>query len=167
MKKIYALSRYRFCELIDDRNITDENVREHNTAFIQILNAGDEGDLCFKLKSNNDNVICFRFDDADEAVDLPGYVPVVPMEEWQAQLLVEFIKRNEHKATFIVHCLAGVSRSGGVTRFLAEHFDVTLRDFAEYNPYVRPNQRIVSMLREKMKNYESKSIEQGIIGKES
>lgn len=148
MKHIYAVSYLKFKDLIKEHNITNETVNQRNTAFIQIL-CTDNGEE-FVL-NNNDNVLSLRFDDIDEPLDLKlfgeEYVQVYPMSEVQADHIVEFVEKNKDKETFIVHCMAGVSRSGGVTRWISEHFKQSNFAYREENPYVKPNQRIINLLR--------------------
>ena len=66
MKKIYAVSHNKFISELNRLGITDDNVKEHNTAFIQIGNTDLEEScfLPFYLK-DNDNVLSLRFDDFD------------------------------------------------------------------------------------------------------
>lgn len=154
MKKIYAVSHNKFISEIQRLEINDDNVKEHNTAFIQIGNTDlEEHDfLPFILKDNN-NVISLRFDDCDEVFDIPvigglNYVPQYPMSEEQAEIIFNFIEKNRDKATFLVHCKAGQSRSGGVIKFISEYFEIPFSQIIRDNPRIYPNQRIVSLLRE-------------------
>ena len=154
MKKIYAVSHNKFISEIQRLKINDDNVKEHNTAFIQIGNTDlEEHDfLPFILKDNN-NVISLRFDDCDEVFDIPvigglNYVPQYPMSKEQAEIIFNFIEKNKDKATFLVHCKAGQSRSGGVIKFISEYFEIPFSQIIRDNPKIYPNQRIVSLLRE-------------------
>lgn len=148
-KNIYALSEMNFKLLMKDKGITDENVHEHKgTAFIQIINS-DRDDFHFK---DADNVIGLKFDDADEVVRARNvgalsYKGVYPMTKAQAKKLYKFIERNKEKGTFVVHCKAGQSRSGGVTKFLSEMFGISDLDYRLANPRCTPNMRIVNLLR--------------------
>ena len=158
MKKIYAVSQNKFlCEL-QRLGINDDNVKEHNTAFIQIGNTDLEEPcfLPFALK-DTDNVLSLRFDDCDEVFNTPiigglTYVSQLPMSEEQAEVLFNFIEKNKDKATFLVHCKAGQSRSGGIVKFLSEYFEIPLTAIYRDNPSIYPNQRIVSLLRQIKEN---------------
>lgn len=154
MKKIYAVSHNNFLKTIKRLDINDDNVLKHNTAFIQIGNTDleDSNTLPFYL-NDTDNVLSLRFDDCDEEFSIPvigqlRYVPQYPMSEQQAETIFNFIEKNKDKATFLVHCRAGQSRSGGVIKFIAEYFNIPYNELIKDNPQIYPNQRIVSLLRE-------------------
>jgi len=154
MKKIYAVSHNNFLKTIKRLDINDDNVLKHNTAFIQIGNTDleDSNTLPFYL-NDTDNVLSLRFDDCDEEFSIPvigelRYVPQYPMSEQQAETIFNFIEKNKNKATFLVHCRAGQSRSGGVIKFIAEYFNIPYNELIKDNPQIYPNQRIVSLLRE-------------------
>jgi len=87
MKKIYAVSHNKFIREIQRLGITNDNVKEHNTAFIQIGNTDlEECEFMPFTLNNNDNVLSLRFDDCDEVFNTPiigslRYVPQYPMSE--------------------------------------------------------------------------------------
>jgi predicted protein tyrosine phosphatase len=152
MKKIYALSYHRFVETLSCRNIDDSNVFKQNTAFIQIGDIDREAkeDYEFTLK-DAENVIGLRFDDCDEEIRIKilgtdEYEVREPMSEEQAQILYNFIEANKDKETFLVHCRAGQSRSGGVVSFLGEYFNIPEREIRWMSPRIHPNRRIVNIL---------------------
>lgn len=156
-KKAYALSYQEFKASLDYVGITDDNVESKDkTALIEIM--GEQYLLIhpFYFKKDHSNVIRLVFDDVDEPLHVPllgdvpderEYIPVVPMNEEQGKLIVEFVKANQNVGTFIVHCAAGVSRSGAVAKFITEYFGGEDKDFYKLNPYTKPNQRILTILR--------------------
>jgi len=154
MKKIYAVSHNKFIREIQRLGITNDNVKEHNTAFIQIGNTDlEECEFMPFTLNNNDNVLSLRFDDCDEVFNTPiigslRYVPQYPMSEEQAEIIFNFIENNKDKATFLVHCKAGQSRSGGVIKFISEYFEIPYNLILRDNPMIYPNHRIVSLLRQ-------------------
>ena len=152
MKKVYALSYHRFVETLQARSIDDTNVTEQNTAFIQIGDIDREAkeDYDFYLK-DTENVISLRFDDCDETIRIPilgtdEFEVREPMTTEQAQILYNFIETNKDKETFLVHCRAGQSRSGGVVSFLGEYFGIPEREVRWMSPRIHPNRRIVNIL---------------------
>lgn len=153
MKKIYAVSHNRFISEIKRLGINDDNVKDHNTAFIQIGNTDlEEYDFIPFILKDNDNVLSLRFDDCDEVFNIPvigglNYVSQYPMSKEQAEIIFNFIEKNKDKATFLVHCKAGQNRSGGVVKFISEYFDIPFSQIIRDNPKIYPNQRIVSLLR--------------------
>ena len=62
-----------------------------------------------------------------------------PITGEQAKEIVEFVKKYEKK-NFLVHCTAGISRSGAVAMFIHQVYGHKLKDrfwFTSYpNPYV-------------------------------
>ena len=154
MKKIYAVSHNKFISEVQRLGITDENVKEHNTAFIQIGNTDSyEIDTLPFILKDNENVLSLRFDDCDEVFNTPiigglEYISQYPMSEFQAEVIFSFIEKNKDKETFLVHCRAGQSRSGGIVKFLGEYFEIPYNIIHKDNPRIYPNQRIVSLLRQ-------------------
>lgn len=154
MKKIYAVSHNKFIREIQRLGITDDNVKDHNTAFIQIGNTDlEESDFVPFVLNDNTNVLSLRFDDCDEIFNSPiigglQYVSQYPMSVEQAEIIFNFIEKNKDKATFLVHCKAGQSRSGGVIKFISEYFDIPYNNIFRDNPLIYPNHRIVSLLRQ-------------------
>jgi predicted protein tyrosine phosphatase len=104
--------------------------------------------------------LSLRFDDCDEVFNTPiigslVYVSQYPMSEFQAEVIFSFIEKNKDKETFLVHCRAGQSRSGGIVKFLGEYFEIPYNIIYRDNPRIYPNQRIVSLLKQvREKKYE-------------
>jgi predicted protein tyrosine phosphatase len=156
-KIVTAIGYQAFNQGLSDRNITDENVGSlKKTCFIQIQGWVDAQSLGFHFKKEHHNVLTVYFDDIDVRVDLPIIHPdgtieprqAVPMCEGQARSIVEFVLRNKDKESFLVHCHAGVSRSGGVTEWIAEFLGIPWTEYRRRNPHTSPNKRIVRLLRE-------------------
>jgi len=152
-KKVYAVSQKHFEQILSTRKLTDENIVEQNTAFIQIKNTFDDNqsNYEFKLKDTK-NVLSLKFDDCDEEIkhEIIGtieYISAIPMSEEQGKQILDFINKNKDKETFLIHCHAGISRSGGVSKFISEYFGLTEQEYRNMNPSCRPNQRIINILR--------------------
>ena len=69
--------------------------------------------------------------------------------------IVDFVNRNKDKTTFIIHCSAGLSRSGAVASYIADkfHTEVDRYEFIRNNKQIQPNLYILSQLH-KLDNYE-------------
>ena len=61
---------------------------------------------------------------------------------------VETLHRKENKETLVVHCMAGISRSGAVGMFINDLLRLNHSTFQRDNPGIRPNPFILSILRE-------------------
>ncbi len=64
----------------------------------------------------------------------------------QAKSIISFIDNNKDK-NFIVHCVAGISRSGAVGTFISNYLDnVDYEFFKKYNTRIAPNMLILTTL---------------------
>lgn len=156
MNNVYAMSYNAFNDIVKERNITDNNVKEwKNQAFIEVQGEEDiksNEELAFHFKQNHPNVLRLMFDDCDEdkeIMDLSGnskglWIRTINKE--QTVELHKFINNNKDK-NFIIHCHAGVSRSGAIAQYVCEVKDIPLEIFQQMNPYVLPNRRVLSELR--------------------
>lgn len=150
MKNIYVLSHVLFNQRCEENKWTDENVETLNDkAFISIVGTPDvttalEIDMTEHwFKENHNNVINLNFDDVSEDFMYKGALCKALSDE-QAKELVAFIENNIGKE-FYIHCLAGISRSRGVAKFIADNY-VEYKDSVCDNGYGRPNASVVSKL---------------------
>lgn len=138
---------------MEEGGITDENVESKDAAFIEIMGEQDLFRMPCHFKRNHPNVLRIFFDDVDEVIypaDLSGWggiEPLIPMTPEQGREIFNFIVANAGKAQFVVHCAAGISRSGAVAQFITEHFGGSFADFKKLNYWTHPNQRILNILR--------------------
>lgn len=73
-----------------------------------------------------------------------------------AKELIEFILKNKDKSSCIVHCTAGVARSGAVGKFINNIFgEENKKQFKRSNPHISPNRLVLKLLNE---NYENKLV---------
>lgn len=65
-----------------------------------------------------------------------------------AEQLVKFINRLKDRIElFVVHCDAGISRSGAVGTWLCDYLRLDYNEFKRENPHILPNQHILDVLR--------------------
>lgn len=162
MKPAYALSWLEFKNIIEVSR--KDNVDLTKYAFIEIMGQQDLLTHHWILKGPahpfdmeaSDNILQLCFDDVDEPLAIPilgelederEYNHVLPMNEHQAIIIINFVKLHQDKRSFLVHCAAGVSRSGAVAQFIMEYFGGTHEEYKRLNPYTVPNQRILNILR--------------------
>lgn len=66
-----------------------------------------------------------------------------------AQLIIDFIKKHkdgDEETTLIVHCTAGVSRSGATGWFACKYLELDKNNFLQQNKNLYPNKYILEML---------------------
>ena len=71
------------------------------------------------LPDGVNNVLNINFGDVDNSGAMK-YASA--LTEKQAKDIVNFIKHNHNKSTWLIHCGAGISRSGAVAAFLCDYF---------------------------------------------
>lgn len=146
--KVWVLSRLEFEDLVRNK-INDQNVHLFNEhCFISILDSiGVYGKRI--LEQDHPNFLTLVFDDV-EVDGKPS--PTVSnntkaINNEQAQQIFDFIRFNKDKKICIIHCAAGISRSGAIGTFINDLYgDENFLEFKHRNPKVFPNQRILRML---------------------
>ena len=141
--KIYVINKMNFDSLMIAKNITNENVELlKQSFFISINNTNTSlyGNSYFN--SDKSNVKALYFDDCGK-----DKLNEVAMNINQAKELFEFIKQNIHKESCIVHCSAGISRSGAVGLFINEYLHQDCNEFKNINPQIQPNHHILTLMR--------------------
>ena len=126
-------------------SITDDNVEERDlVAFISINDTGKDS----YFKRNHKNVLTLHFDDVDKDGETSptNYGDTKAFSEDQANEIIEFIKKNSGAEDFIVHCHAGISRSGAVGRFINDYLGGDKELFERMNPRIVPNGRVLELL---------------------
>jgi predicted protein tyrosine phosphatase len=103
-----------------------------------------------------DNVLILRFDDLDDpyaAFRQSGRF----MSEADAEAIAAFIDTPDQRP-IIVHCTAGISRSGAIGACLNEYYNKKLfRDEAAHqafwvnHPYIKPNLHVMKLLWKRLK----------------
>ena len=130
MDKVLILSQERF-EIILPK--IDEF---KDTFFISILDPGDQD-----LLEPRYNYRTWKFYDIEQ--DISSYKGI---SFDQAREIFEFIKSHEDK-NLIVHCHAGVARSGAIGEFYWEMLGGGYKELTEKFPYIMPNARVLQYLR--------------------
>lgn len=72
----------------------------------------------------------------------------------QAKKIIQFLERIKHQedGTLIVHCTAGISRSGAVGTFACDYFGLNYLEFKRNNPYILPNPYVLRLLNNEWSN---------------
>lgn len=148
--RVHVLAKMQFDKLLLDNKITDGSVEKMDDIFFISIVDTDKGigDNTPHFKEDHINVMNLRFDDVEhdgESAPTQKYATKA-FSEKQAKKLFEFIKANREKQTCIVHCMAGISRSGAVGAFVNGYAQGDWELFKRDNPMVMPNGRVSRML---------------------
>ena len=149
MKKIQALPKKVF-----DENFSNEKFIYYAdyACFISILDVDNEET---KYDTTIDNFLQVKMWDIEIDVVSKGVIKYEKPNDVELLKILDFVNRNKDKTTFIIHCSAGISRSGAVASYIADkfHSEVDRSDFIKNNKQIQPNLYILSQLH-KLDNYE-------------
>jgi predicted protein tyrosine phosphatase/predicted RNase H-like HicB family nuclease len=154
MPKVIVVSEENFKSICEWNQLDDETVEySKSTAFISIVDPHRTNKHHFKQE--HPNVLNLVFSDMTDKEYLgytQGYIEqgisVRKFDISDAEKIVEFIDRNSKNGVkqWIIHCHAGISRSGAVGLFINNYLRYDWKSFKLDNPRVRPNFYIIHML---------------------
>ena len=152
---IFILSKRQFDELMIKKGLTVENVESKVTkaALISICSEVDQENYIDQrphFNKDTSNVLNLLFEDITEDLWTKTMGKDVLMKAFtkdQGLKVIEFLNKHKDKETLIIHCAAGISRSGAIGTFAAEYFNVDLEKFNELNPHIHPNSLVITTLR--------------------
>ena len=145
--KVFAYSKTKFNRFMREQGITDSNIESYEIyAFISILDvAGLDCEGYFDR--DHDNLLTLHFGDYGEPdEDFPpgaGHFSVK-----QANKIIDYVEKHKDKQIMIVHCTAGISRSGAVAAFINDLYGNSYKEFFNDNRQVQPNSYVSRILRE-------------------
>ena len=147
---INVLSKREFNDIMQFHKITDDNVENYEDVFFISLNDTTPS-LYHKeswFKRNHENVMVLYFDDVESENETSptNTVKCTPFSESMAEDLYDFIVKNLNRGQCIVHCEAGISRSGAVGTFICDLSNTPYVSFVQKNPHIYPNSRVLRML---------------------
>ena len=137
--KIVILSKFDFEERMKMFGITNENVEDKNDTFFISIHYNGVKDPYFE---NRENVKVLYFDDC-----LVKDQYNTPINEDQAMELLDFIDLHKDKKYCMIHCAAGISRSGAVGTFICDYTDSNFNLFIQDNPQIHPNVLVLNLLK--------------------
>lgn len=133
MKKISVFSRAEFEKIY---NTLSEN-QKSKIAFISVTDFGSDF-----IDNDKINFLNLKFDDAETQESWT----VKLFDEQMANQILNFCDLNKDKERFIVHCTAGISRSGAIGEVLSFLFGENYLDFKKRNPQIIPNYLVKKIL---------------------
>lgn len=137
--KITILSKFDFEERMKMFGITNDNVENiKDTFFISIQHTGV--DKTYFVNKQNVKVLFF-----DDCLLSDQYCTV--MSEDQALELLDFIDEHKDKKFCVIHCAAGISRSGAVGTFICDYTDSNFKSFIQDNPQIHPNVVVLNLMK--------------------
>lgn len=142
MKQIKAIPKYIF-----DSNFTDKEFIYYDYAcFISILDCDNDEQ---KFDKSIDNFLQVKMWDIEEDIFEDGQLKYEKPKIEEIQKIVDFINRHKDKSVFMVHCSAGISRSGAVAIFLYDKFrtEIDKDRFYRENMQIFPNLYILGKLK--------------------
>lgn len=144
--KVIVASKNEFDSFMKKKGITNDNVEDTKPFYISINNTEKvEGEEPYFKEAKN--VMVLWFDDVEEDVlDSNGHLARA-FTISQARELLLFIQQNAHRGRLIVHCSAGISRSGAVGQFVSDYFGGDKDEFKQTNPHILPNGKVLRTLK--------------------
>lgn len=141
--KIQVVSKIVFQRGMDYLGVTNDNVADKNVAIISISEPSLKGEKGYHYLKNNKNVLNLDFHDIDEPCkDYTHFTKEMAKE------IIDFVNKNEDKKTLIIHCHAGISRSGAVGLAINEYLGQDYKEFKKQNPQVIPNTLVTKIFNE-------------------
>lgn len=143
-KQIFTISKSAF-----ENKFTNNDIKSYfNSCFISVL---DPDNFEFKFNTNMNNFLQVKMWDIEyDIFNEKGELIYQKPQDEEIKKIVDFINKNKDKNSFIIHCSAGISRSGAIARFIKEKFPNEVNDnlFNKNNKHIMPNLYIFNRLKE-------------------
>lgn len=146
---VRVLSYQDFKQLIYAQGINDETVETYKkTIFISILDS--EGWFAVnQFEKDHTNTITLQFDDVLNSGELSptnrsGNTRA--FETTDAKKILDLLDANPDAKNCIVHCAAGISRSGAVGQIVNDYYKGDYNVYRRNNPRIMPNQMVIQKL---------------------
>lgn len=127
MKKIVVVNRQEFNKIMRDNKINESNVESKTkVAFISINGTFDENRDEFYFKQNKENVLILFFDDVLENTKSDSKI-FKAFSRQQGEIVFDFLEKMKNRDLLLIHCDAGISRSGAIGQFAAEYYGIDFK----------------------------------------
>jgi protein tyrosine/serine phosphatase len=153
---IHVMGISDFVNTMRQNNLNDYNIEDSKDLAIISIVCENSRFIPFKhgtndehhFKQNHANVLNMEFYDIDREEVFEGR-KYLPFSSDQAKRLIDFIEINQNK-NYIIHCHAGISRSGAVGQFITDFYGwadkATFR--FQYGKKIVPNAEVTRRLKE-------------------
>lgn len=151
--QILILGRKVFKDYMNTKGITPENVESLKDVFMISVQDDTDDKYVPVFSENKKNVLVQSFSDVEEdtPVTIIGTNTEIIAKAFspeQAKEMYNFIMANKEKKFCIIHCTAGISRSGAVGTFVSEVVGKNYLDLKKENPAIQPNMHVLKLLRQ-------------------
>ncbi len=145
--EIFVISRQRMIKFMGSK--------EFDLTAMNFISIGDP-DMDFLFPEDcPTNVLQLKFNDL-EAEDWESESDKAFMEkkgwvlfnESHARKIIEFMDKMDKSKNLIVHCVAGICRSGAVGDFARSKFGIPFEEFMRKNRQIAPNSHVFRTLRD-------------------
>ena len=151
--KICVLSRYAFEVFLDQNQISEQNIEKiKNIKIISILDTSGTYSIPF-FQQDHSNVITLKFDDiTEDGNPSPTNLSKTTkaFDQQHAIKIIKFVHQKNFKQTesLIIHCAAGISRSGTIGMFINDLLkSESYPEFMKRNPRTFVNYHILNILK--------------------
>lgn len=144
---IKALPKEQFYKLLLNKNINDDNVEKYKSTYFISVNEPNEQTY---FKTQHHNVLTLHFHDCQHNINTYTNKNIVPFNTHMAKQIIDILLHAKHNKAknIIIHCNAGISRSGAIATFARELFQQpNIQQFHIDNPYILPNQFVLHTLK--------------------
>lgn len=143
--EIFAISRHRMEQLMASESFS---MKDYN-----IISIIDHDAEWIFAEPTEPNVLQLRFNDLeDEDWKTEAELAMIEKKGWilfsevQASQILDFMNRMDKTKDLIVHCVAGISRSGAIADFARTKFNIPFEKFIFQNPQIQPNSWVRRLL---------------------
>ena len=156
---IHVMGINEFVTLMRENKFTDENIDGVKDLAIISITCGDNSNDSFMsskhgthdehyFKRNHINVLNIECYDIDREFEKDGK-KYLPFNTEQAKQVIDFIEVNKNK-NYIIHCHAGISRSGAIGQFITDFYGWSDKSTFryQYGNRIIPNTEITKKLKE-------------------
>lgn len=153
--KVLVKNKLEFDKAMKESGIDNSNVEQKDVLFVSINDT--EGRVSEPYFENKENVLVLYFDDTTKDMEVPilgtnEIKKVIAFTKKQADKIIDFLDKNKDKKLAVIHCAAGVSRSGAVGQFINDYFGGDYFKFKQNNPHIHPNPHVSRLLNNKVNN---------------
>ncbi len=134
----------QFDRHLNERGFSDDAIPT-DIAFISICDTRGTDEVPYFAKQHN-NVLTIFFDDVEQDIESEKYGKIEAFNYGQAKQIIHFVKANNCIKKWLIHCSAGISRSGAVGTFINDYLGGNYKEFKKRNPYIHPNGHVLALL---------------------